>query len=237
MAFIIIIEFLYSYMIILYIHVYHAAILSRFNRLFGDDTVDLEEKHKISHDIIGKFAGILISNIPLFYTSDSAFLSRLLIVVSRPEPIKQDIPDLDKKIWEAEGDKLVAYLPNRLRTLVNRGFKFTNQLTYDEYAELWNLLSDSVKIFMDDNYTFEQGAETEQAYANYVMYCGKLGIIPESKHEFTRKFSKTYPHRREKTNNNVYYVFTNCAEILNVKIKEDNKKSDNQPPSFDDLGL
>jgi phage/plasmid-associated DNA primase len=195
---------------------------SRFNRLFGGDSVDMEEKHKISHDIVGKFAGILIGNIPLFYVKDSAFLSRLLIVVSTPEPIKQDIPDLDKKIWNEEGANIVAYLLNRLKLLVNRGFKFTNQLKYDEYAELWNLLSDSVKIFMDDNYTFEQGAETEteQAYANYVMYCDKLSIIPESKHEFARKMGKTYPLKRRMANNTWYYVFTNCAEIVNVKIKE-----------------
>ena len=211
---------------------------SRFNRLFGGDSVDMEEKHKISHDIVGKFAGILIGNIPLFYVKDSAFLSRLLIVVSTPEPIKQDIPDLDKKIWNEEGANIVAYLLNRLKLLVNRGFKFTNQLKYDEYAELWNLLSDSVKIFMDDNYTFEQGAETEteQAYANYVMYCDKLSIIPESKHEFARKMGKTYPLKRRMANNTWYYVFTNCAEIVNVKIKEQDNK-DNSVPSPDELGL
>ena len=212
---------------------------SRFNRLFGGDTVDLEEKHKISHDIIGKFAGILISNIPLFYTSDSAFLSRLLIVVSRPEPIKQDIPDLDKKIWEAEGDKIVAYLLNRLKSLVNRGFKFTNQMTYEEYADLWTLLSDSVKIFMEEKYTFQQGAqmEEEQTYAYYQAYCSQFGIIPESKHEFARKMGKIYPLKREMNNGKLYYNFTNCVEIVNLEIKKPDKKTDNPQPDIDDLGL
>ena len=213
---------------------------SRFNRLFGGDTVDMEEKHKISYDIVGKFAGILIGNIPLFYVKDSAFLSRLLIVVSTPEPIKQDIPDLDKKIWNEEGANIVAYLLNRLKLLVNRGFKFTNQLTYDKYAELWNLLSDSVKIFMDEKYVFAEGGEEEEdaVYANYVMYCDKLGIIPESKHEFARKMSKTYPLKRRMANNNWYYAFTNCAEVLDVvrDKKETTKSQDDLPDSFD-LGL
>ncbi len=213
---------------------------SRFNRLFGGDTVDMEEKHKISYDIVGNFAGILIGNIPLFYVKDSAFLSRLLIVVSTPEPIKQDIPDLDKKIWNEEGANIVAYLLNRLKLLVNRGFKFTNQLTYDKYAELWNLLSDSVKIFMDEKYVFAEGGEEEEdaVYANYVMYCDKLGIIPESKHEFARKMSKTYPLKRRMANNNWYYAFTNCAEVLDVvrDKKETTKSQDDLPDSFD-LGL
>lgn len=213
---------------------------SRFNRLFGGDSVDMEEKHKISYDIVGKFAGILIGNIPLFYVKDSAFLSRLLIVVSTPEPIKQDIPDLDKKIWNEEGANIVAYLLNRLKTLVNRGFKFTNQLTYNTYAELWNLLSDSVKIFMDEKYVFAEGGEEEEdaVYANYVMYCDKLGIIPESKHEFARKISKTYPLKRRMANNNWYYAFTNCAEVLDVvRDKNETTKSQDDPPDSFDLGL
>jgi phage/plasmid-associated DNA primase len=212
---------------------------SRFNRLFGGDTVDMEEKNKISRNIVGKFAGILIGNTPLFYVKDSAFLSRLLIVVSEPNPIKEDITYLDKKIWEAEGDKIVAYLLNRLKALVNRGFKFTNQMTYDEYANLWNLLSDSVKIFADEKYTYQQGAEMEeeQAYAYYKLYCSKNGIIAESKHEFARKMGKTYPLKRARWGKNLVYVFTNCAEILNVEIKEDNKKTDNTQPDPDELGL
>ena len=97
---------------------------TKFNSLFGGDTLDMEEKFRISHDIVGKFAGILIGNIPLFYVNDSAFLSRLLIVVSTPEPINTDIPDLDKKIWGEEGSRIVAYLLNRLRSLVNRNLIF-----------------------------------------------------------------------------------------------------------------
>lgn len=217
---------------------HHAAILSKFNRLFGGDSVDLEEKHKISHDIVGKFAGILISNTHLFYVKDSAFLSRLLIVVSTPEPIKVDIPDLDKKIWEAEGDKIVAYLLNRLKSLVDRGFKFANQMTYDQYAELWTLLSDSVKIFMDEKYAFAQGGEEEEdeVYESYKLYCDKRGIIPESKHEFARKMGITYPLKRRMANNTWYYAFTNCAEVLDV-IKKEATKSRDDPPDFSDLGL
>ena len=220
---------------------------SRFNRLFGGDTVDMEEKHKISHDIVGKFAGILIGNIPLFYVNDSAFLSRLLIVVSEPKPIKNDIPDLDKKIWNEEGANIVAYLLNRLKSLVNRGFKFANQMSYDEYADLWTLLSDSVKIFMDENYMENNGSveETEEVYAHYVMYCDNLAIVPESPHEFSRKFGKVYPRKRERIGNKMVYVFNNCACIVNSpeskeknnSNKEDNKDEDNQPPSFDELGL
>ena len=38
---------------------------TKFNSPFGGDTLDMEEKFRISKDIVEKFAGILIGNIPL----------------------------------------------------------------------------------------------------------------------------------------------------------------------------
>lgn len=190
---------------------------TKFNSLFGGDTLDLEEKFKISRDILGKFAGILIGNVPLFYVNDSAFLSRLLIVVTNPEPINTDIPDLDKKIWNEEGSLIVSYLLNRLKNLVKRNFKFSNQKSYSEYAKLWDLLSDSVKIFADENYVEDiESSEMEDfVWKHYLLYCEKLGLVPESKHNFVHKFGKLYPHKRVRMGEERYYVFSNCAEVVN----------------------
>lgn len=102
---------------------------TRFNSLFGGDTLDQEDKFKASHYLIGRFARILAGNIPLFHVNDSALRSQLLIAVSHPDSITKDIKDLDKKIWQAEGVKIVSYLLNRLRTLILREFKFANQLS------------------------------------------------------------------------------------------------------------
>lgn len=190
---------------------------TKFNSLFGGDTLDMEEKFRISHDIVGKFAGILIGNIPLFYVNDSAFLSRLLIVVSTPEPISTDIPDLDKKIWEEEGVKIVAYLLNRLRSLAKRNFKFANQLSYSQYAELWHLLSDSVQIFLEQNYVEDENAYVREdlVYSDYQLFCNKLGLIPESKHNFAFKFGKAFPRKRLRINKELTPVFYNCSRIIN----------------------
>jgi phage/plasmid-associated DNA primase len=220
---------------------------TKFNSLFGGDTLDMEEKFRISHDIVGKFAGILIGNIPLFYVNDSAFLSRLLIVVSTPEPISTDIPDLDKRIWEDEGAKIVAYLLNRLRNLANRNFKFSNQLSYSEYAELWHLLTDSVQIFLEQNYVEDENAYVREdlVYSDYHLFCNKLGLIPETKHNFAFKFGKTFPRKRLRINKELTPVFYNCSRIIN---KPQNPMKEEKEECFprdaygneitpDDLGL
>lgn len=204
---------------------------TRFNSLFGGDTLDMEEKYKISHDIVGKFAGILIGNVPLFYVNDSAFLSRLLIVVSEPEPITTDIPDLDKAIWSQEGSKIVAFLLNRLRSLVNRNFKFANEQTYDETANLWHLLSDSVQIFLEQNYVEDEGSYVleELAYEHYKLFCAKLGLVPESQHTFAFKFGRTFPRKRLRINKELTPVFYNCACIINAPDSKDKKTKQNDP--------
>ena len=200
---------------------------TKFNSLFGGDTLDMEEKFRISHDIVGKFAGILIGNIPLFYVNDSAFLSRLLIVVSTPEPISTDIPDLDRKIWEEEGTKIVSYLLNRLRSLAKRNFKFANQLSYSDYAELWHLLSDSVQIFLEQNYVEDENAYVPEdlTYSHYQLFCNKLGLIPESKHSFAFKFGKTFPRKRLRIERELTPVFYNCSQIINKPLSLDKKEN------------
>lgn len=223
---------------------------TRFNSLFGGDTLDMEEKYKISHDIVGKFAGILIGNIPLFYVNDSAFLSRLLIAVSNPEPIKTDIPDLDKVIWAEEGSKIVAYLLNRLHSLAKRNFKFANEMKYEEYADLWRLLSDSIQIFSEQNYVEDedQYVPVELAYSHYLKYCNSLGIIPESKHNFAFKFGKSFPRKRIRINKELTPVFYNCGRIINIPDEHKNiekigsispypKDSHGHEITPDDLGL
>lgn len=179
------------------------------------DILDLEEKFKLSRDIVGKFAGILIGNIPLFYVSDSAFLSRLLIVGSNPEPIKKDVPDLDKKIWKEEGDKIVAYLLNRLRALVNRNFVFANQFTYEKYEKLWELLSDAVKMFMDEYCVFDEQSEIarDDMIDLYKNWCGKFGIILESDKRLAYNIGKEYllKQRWDADGQRKYKAFTNCA--------------------------
>ena len=198
---------------------------TRLNRLFGGDSVEHEEKFKVSHDITGKFAGILIGNIPLFHVNDSAFLSRLLIVVSNPEPITKDIPDLDKKIWEAEGPRIVSYLLNRLKSLIQRNFRFANQFTYKETAELWELLSDSVKIFMDDHLIYDEQSEVprDDIIELYSAWCKGLGLIPEADKQLSYKIGKEYPlkQRWDANEKRKYKAFTNCAFSISPPKEED----------------
>ena len=218
----------------------HKPTFKLFDRLFGGDNVNQEEKFKVSHDITGKFAGILIGNIPLFHVDDSAFLSRLLIVVSNPEPITKDIPDLDKKIWEAEGPKIVSYLLNRLKSLVKREFTFSNQLTYEQYANLWELLSDTVKAFMDENFVNGEGEiSRDDIIQIYTDWCRERKMIPEANKRLVYKFGKEYPLRSRwnpETKKN-YKVFTNCSFSISPPKEDEQPQIEEHKSLKDELGL
>ena len=120
------------------------------NSLFGGDPLPLEKKFHAEITYIARSAGILIGNLPLFRVKNSAFLARLIIVTTRAKRDFKEVSNMADIIFNAEGDQIVSLLLNRLRSLAGRDFKFSNELSNDEYAELWEQLSDSTQKFMDE---------------------------------------------------------------------------------------
>lgn len=193
-----------------------------FNTLFGGDTISIERKFKAPFDYGPKSKGILLSNIPLFSVDNTAFLARLLIVVAKMKPEEwTEIPHLDQKIWDAEGSKVVAYLLNRLKLLIKRDFRFTNEHTNQEYAELWNSLCKSAEMFMDENLIESKNYITiDDAFELYVDWCEMRSIPPESRHEFVRHVGKTYKKFRMREGRGFKWIFQNCSMELEVETPE-----------------
>ena len=170
------------------------------NSLFGGDPLPLERKYHQEFTYVSKSAGLLIGNLPLFRVNNTAFLSRLVIITTREKREFKEVPNMAELIFDSEGDLIVSLLLNRLRSLILRNFKFSNELTNDEYAELWELLSDSTQAFVEEGLIDSKtNSEVDDIYNFYVEdYCKGKGIPPESKHVFVSRVGKVYPKKQVK---------------------------------------
>lgn len=195
------------------------------NSLFGGDPLPLEKKYHAEITYIAKSAGLLIGNLPLFRVDNSAFLSRLLITSTRGKMDFKEVPNMADIIFNAEGDKIVSLLLNRLKSLIQRDFKFSNELTNDEYAELWGMLSDSTQAFLDDRMVdASTDSDVDEAYKRYEEFCNEKGIPPESKHVFTFRVGRIYPKKRVKTEGKLHYSFTGCKVQTMLELQKETEE-------------
>ena len=195
------------------------------NSLFGGDPLPLEKKFHAEITYIARSAGILIGNLPLFRVNNSAFLARLIIVTTRAKRDFKEVSNMADIIFNVEGDQIVSLLLNRLRSLVGRDFKFSNELSNDEYAELWEQLSDSTQKFMDER-MIEAGTnvDTDYAYNAYLLFCDEIGIPPETQHVFSFRVNKEYPRKRAKKKGQNYYEYQNCLIQTTLEMKSETKQ-------------
>ena len=128
-------------------------------------------------------------------------------------------------VFNAEGDTIVSLLLNRLRSLVGRDFKFSNELSNDEYAELWEMLSNSTQKFMDERMIeASTGVDTDYAYEVYELFCKEIGIPPETKHVFSYRVNKVYPRKRAKKEGQNYYEYQHCLILTTLEMKSKTKQ-------------
>ena len=190
------------------------------NSLFGGDPLPLEKKFHAEITYIARSAGILIGNLPLFRVNNSAFLARLIIITTREKRYFKEVSNTADIVFNAEGDLIVSLLLNRLRSLVGRDFKFSNELSNDEYAELWETLSDSTQKFMDERMIeASTNVDTDYAYNAYLLFCDEIGIPPETKHVFSFRVNKEYPRKRAKKKGQNYYEYQNCLIQTTLEMK------------------
>jgi phage/plasmid-associated DNA primase len=195
------------------------------NSLFGGDPLPMEKKYHAEITYIARSAGILIGNLPLFSVNNSAFLARLLIVTTREKRKFEEVPNMADIVFNAEGDAIVSLLLNRVRSLVGRDFKFSNELSNDEYAELWEMLSNSTQKFMDERMIeASTGVDTDYAYEVYELFCKEIGIPPETKHVFSYRVNKVYPRKRAKKEGQNYYEYQHCLILTTLEMKSKTKQ-------------
>ena len=211
------------------------------NSLFGGDPLPLEKKYHQEITYIAKSAGLLIGNLPLFKVSNLAFLSRLLIVTTQAKRNFKVVTNIADRIFNEEGDAIVSLLLNRLRSLIQRDFKFSNELTDDEYAQLWEDLSDSTQIFMDERMVDKSGGSWDRdfVYQVYEEFCEERGIPPEGKHAFVYRVNKVYPKKKVRHGKKVTYEFQGCSILTEVDIEREEetlrKTKEKQDKEFDEL--
>ena len=201
------------------------------NSLFGGDPLPLERKYHAEITYIARSAGILIGNLPLFKVDNSAFLARLLIVTTREKREFKEVPNMADILFNEEGDRIVSLILNRLKSLIGRDFKFSNELTNDEYASLWETLSDSTQKFMDERMIeASTNVESDHAYESYLEFCEELKIPPETKHVFSYRVNKTYPRKRAKREGENYYEYQHCLILnpLQLNSKKETKETEEE---------
>ena len=190
------------------------------NSLFGGDPLPLERKYHAEITYIARSSGLLIGNLPLFRVNNSAFLARLIIITTREKRYFKEVSNTADIVFNAEGDQIVSLLLNRLRSLVGRDFKFSNELSNDEYAELWETLSDSTQTFMDERMSeASTNVGTDYAYNAYLLFCDEIGIPPETQHVFSFRVNKEYPRKRAKKKGQNYYEYQNCLILTTLEMK------------------
>jgi len=95
-----------------------------FNKVFGGDTVGLEEKFKKKRSGTLKIKGIFIQNLPMIRIENEATIERSIIIPTLGSVITQKIPENEKKIFEKEGDAIATFFVHLINTPDSMNFKF-----------------------------------------------------------------------------------------------------------------
>lgn len=210
------------------------------NSLFGGDPLPLEKKFHAEFTYLAQSKGLLIGNLPLFNVTNMAFLSRLIIVKTKKLRDTKEIANLSDIIFDAEGEQIVTLLLNRLKSLVARDFRFSNELSNAEYADLWNDLADSTQEFIDSRMVESQNdCAVDWAYDEFEKHCDKKAIPPVNKHVFSLRVGRIYPKKRIRENGKLIWAFKGCSILSEIELQEaldrDKEKRNASLSSLDDL--
>jgi len=185
---------------------------SAFCNLFGLDTLSIEPKGKEARDYISKAKGIFLGNLPFISIDSPPAISRILIVETRNDRPKTDIKELDRKILNAERDKIATLFVEILFHLIDHDFNFPGQLPDEVTAEIMDQLADPVEFFIEEETEYDKEAtiEVDSAYTSFKNWCKHKGIPLLSRQTFVKKFGFTYKKRRLGPRGNQIYMFTGC---------------------------
>ena len=205
------------------------------NKLFGGDVIDLEKKGVTPTDYISKAKGIFLGNLPLPKVTDEPFLARVILVKTKDHKIEQGerIANIEDVILSEERDTIATLLVHHLMELSANNWNFTNEMTTDETVELWNLLSDIVEFYTDDEIDDvpEMEIPVNTVYDSFKRWSKAKGIPLMAQQTFTKYFGKNYIKKRIRGENKErIYVFTGCSfHKGNGEIENNIKDTDSGP--------
>ena len=182
-----------------------------FNELFGGDTIQTEMKGHEGQDYVSSAKGIFIGNLPFFEVDNPAAVSRILLVETRNEKPKKVVPDLDKKILDAERNEIATLLMQVLFKLVDREFMFPGEMTPESTMEVLDRLADPVENFIEEaTEESNEDVPVDKAYNAFEIWCDAKGIPALSSQTFKKKFGQSYPKKKRGAHQSREYVFTGC---------------------------
>jgi phage/plasmid-associated DNA primase len=215
---------------------------SILNKIFGGDYVDIEGKYRQKYSGRLKCKGIFIGNLPILKVDSPATIERIICVQTKSQSILQEerIPNIERVIFEKEGDAIATYFVHLLKILIAKNFIFPEKIKIDEEgeivewkeidleerAEILDLLADSVQLFIEEMTQHAQNdvepITTDEVFQIYLKWCSYKGIIPLTKQVFVQKLSREFPKKRIRIAGKLRYAFTDLT-ILNT-ISDNNKR-------------
>lgn len=201
------------------------------NKLFGGDSVDLEAKGKTPIDYVSSAKGIFVGNLPMPKVSDEPFLSRILLVKANDHIISPEdrVPNLEDIILAQERDLIATLYIRYLKLLASRNWIFINELTTNSTMEMWEMLSEIIQYYMDDEIENDEEGElpVNDVYASFCAWCKEKGIPVITQQTFTKSFKRVYPKKRIRKGNEMPYVFLKCAFVDHSGESEKHLKPNN----------
>lgn len=186
-----------------------------FNKLFGGDTLDLENKTKTPKEYESKAKGLFLANLPIPKIDDEPFLSRVLLVKSRDRIITKEerIASLDDRILEKERDQIATLYVRYLKILKDSNWNFISELSTDSTMEMWDMFSDSVQHFLEDMVSYLEGSEIkcDDMYDSFAEWCKEKGIPIMKSQSFKKYVGRIYPKIKRGPKKSRYHVFMNCT--------------------------
>lgn len=188
---------------------------SAFCNLFGKDVLSIEPKGHEAHDYVSKAKGIFLGNLPFFTVDSPPAIARMLVVETRNNRPKRIIPDLDRKILDAERDQIATLLMQVLFKLMENDFRFPGQMTDDSTAMVLDQLADPIENFIEEETEPEEGGYilVEDAYSRFIEWSDLKGIPSMARQTFVKRFGYTFPKKKLGSRGNREYYFIGCALI------------------------
>jgi len=185
---------------------------SAFCNLFGKDVLSIEPKGKEAHDYVSKAKGIFLGNLPFIPVDSPPAVARMLVIQTRDERPRRVIPDLDRKILDAERDLIATLLVQVLFKLMDNDFRFPGEMTDDSTALVLDQLADPVENFIEEETEYKEGSMTpvKDAYSRFVEWSESKGIPAMSRQTFVKRFGYTFQKKLLGPRGNREYFFVGC---------------------------
>lgn len=177
----------------------NGAVLQKILSIVGEDVITIDRKHKDAWSGIMSTRIMMMTNVmPSFRDSSSALLNRLLLLVTTESFAgREDLslePDLEKElpgicVWAMEG----------IRNLKANQWRFTVPVASAAVLQELGDQLNPVGLFIHE--CLDQGDDlrvtTDFLYAQYVAWCGEVGVGPLSHHGFGAKLKEQLPRVKD----------------------------------------